>query len=110
MNKQLLELLSQAHGVLNEIWDIEPEYAEENIGGNVFKLIENTLNSLEKEECEKERLRDDRQIYSLNVEDLQHVASQEIGRSLTANEIEDVEDSFSLEWYEEVKYLINDLK
>lgn len=48
-------------------------------------------------------------IYSLSIEDIQTVAVQEIGRKLTANEIEKIKDIIAenINWYDAILDSIN---
>lgn len=50
-------------------------------------------------------------VYSLNVEDLQHVANDELSRDLDANEIKRVEDKIGdyISWYDAIAFAINDV-
>ena len=49
-------------------------------------------------------------IYSLTVEDLQTIASQEINRELTDNEIEEIKDKIAekINWYDAISNAINE--
>ncbi len=51
-------------------------------------------------------------IYSINIEDVQNVAEQELERKLTAKELRLVEDKIGdyLSWYEAILNAINELK
>lgn len=51
-------------------------------------------------------------IHSINIEDVQNVAEQELGRKLTAEELKLVEDKLGdyVGWYEAILHAINDLK
>ena len=51
-------------------------------------------------------------IYSINIEDVQNVAEQEIERKLTAKELRLVEDKVGdyINWYEAILNAINELK
>ena len=51
-------------------------------------------------------------IYSINIEDVQNVAEQEIERKLTAKELRLVEDKVGdyINWYEAILNTINELK
>jgi len=51
-------------------------------------------------------------IYSINVEDLQTVASEEIDRELTEREIEIIEDRLGeyVDWYGAIVLALNDLE
>ncbi len=51
-------------------------------------------------------------VYSLDVEDLQNVAEQEIGRELTNKETEFIENRLGdyLDWYAAIASAIGDLK
>jgi len=53
----------------------------------------------------------DRIVYSINVEDLQTVADQELYRKLTGKEIEFVEEHLGdyVDWYGAIASAINDL-
>ena len=53
----------------------------------------------------------DRIIYSINVEDLQNVAEQELDRELTDKEIELIEKRLGdyVDWYEAITSAINEL-
>lgn len=53
----------------------------------------------------------ERIVYSLNVEDLQHVAHEELGRELTEEEINYVEDKVGeyISWHEAISFAIHDL-
>jgi len=48
-------------------------------------------------------------IYSLNEEDIQTVANQELERDLTLDEIEKIKDSIAqnINWYDAIAYSIN---
>jgi hypothetical protein len=48
-------------------------------------------------------------VYSLNIEDVQTVALEEIGRELTASEIEKIEDLIAenINWYDAILDAIN---
>jgi len=50
-------------------------------------------------------------VYSLDVEDLQHVANEELARDLDAEEIKRVEDKIGeyISWYEAIAFAINDV-
>lgn len=50
-------------------------------------------------------------IYSLNIEDIQTVATQEIDRELTDNEIENILDAIAarIHWYDAIAASINEL-
>jgi len=54
----------------------------------------------------------DRIVYSLNVEDLQNVAEQELDRELTDEEIKIVEDRLGdyIDWYETIAMVLAELK
>lgn len=58
------------------------------------------------ESTNKERI-----VYSINVEDLQHVANEELSRDLEANEIEMVEDKVGeyISWYDAIASAISDV-
>ncbi len=49
-------------------------------------------------------------IYKLNIEDIQNVALQEIGRELTSGEIKSIESKISenIKWYDVIADAIND--
>ncbi len=51
-------------------------------------------------------------IYSINIEDVQNVAEEELERKLTAKELRLVEDKIGdyLSWYEAILNAINELK
>ena len=51
-------------------------------------------------------------IYSINIEDVQNVAEEEIERKLTAEELRLVEDTVGdyINWYEAILNAINELK
>lgn len=51
-------------------------------------------------------------IYSINIEDLQNVAEQELERKLTAKELKLAEDKVGnyINWYEAILNAINELK
>ena len=53
----------------------------------------------------------ERIVYSLNVEDLQHVANEELKRDLTEEEIKRVEDKLGdyISWYEAISLVIEDM-
>ena len=53
----------------------------------------------------------ERIVYSLNVEDLQHVAHGELGRDLTEQEIKYVEDKVGeyISWHDAISFAIEDL-
>lgn len=48
-------------------------------------------------------------IYSLNIEDVQNVANQELERNLTPDEIESVKDAVAekINWYDAIAHAIN---
>ena len=50
-------------------------------------------------------------VYSLDVEDLQHVANEELARDLDAEEIKRVENKIGeyISWYETIAFAINDV-
>jgi len=50
-------------------------------------------------------------VYSLNVEDLQNVADETIGRGLSDQEIEQIEEKLGdfIDWYEAIHNTINHL-
>ena len=50
-------------------------------------------------------------VYSLNVEDLQHVANEELERELTEGEIKHVEEKLGdyISWYEAISLAIGDI-
>jgi arginine repressor len=50
-------------------------------------------------------------VYSLNIEDLQRVANEELSRDLNANEIKRVEDKIGdyISWYDAMALAINDV-
>ncbi len=54
----------------------------------------------------------DRVVYSINVEDLQSVAEQELDRELTDEEIKLVEDRLGdyIDWYETIAMVLGELK
>jgi hypothetical protein len=54
----------------------------------------------------------DRIVYSINVEDLQTVASEEMDRELTEHEIEIIENRLGeyVDWYGAIVLALNDLK
>ena len=56
-------------------------------------------------------INNNRIVYSLNVEDLQHVANDELVRDLDAEEIKRVEDRIGeyISWYETIALAINDV-
>ena len=49
-------------------------------------------------------------IYSLNVNDIQNVSNQELGRKLTIKEIENIIDSIAgnINWYDAISHAINE--
>jgi len=49
-------------------------------------------------------------IYSLNIEDVQNVAEEELGRSLTKKELKIVEDKVGdyIDWHEAISLALND--
>ena len=51
-------------------------------------------------------------IYSINIEDVQNVAEQELERKLTAKELRLVEDKVGdyINWYEAILNAINEVK
>lgn len=51
-------------------------------------------------------------IYSINIEDVQNVAEQELGRKLTEEELRLVEDRLGdyVGWYEAILHAMNELK
>ena len=51
-------------------------------------------------------------IYSINIEDIQNVAEQELERKLTAKELSLVEDTVGdyINWYEAILNAINEVK
>ncbi|MEP9412150.1 MAG: hypothetical protein HRF42_12285 [Candidatus Brocadia sp.] len=51
-------------------------------------------------------------IHSINVEDVQTVAEQELGRKLTAEELKLVEDKLGdyVGWYEAILHAMNELR
>ncbi len=51
-------------------------------------------------------------IYSINIEDIQNVAEQELERKLTAKELRLVEDKVGdyINWYEAILNAINEVK
>ncbi len=51
-------------------------------------------------------------IYSINIEDVQNVAEQELERKLTAKELKLVEDKVGdyINWYEAILNAINEVK
>jgi hypothetical protein len=51
-------------------------------------------------------------VYSLNIEDVQTVALQEIGRELSNNEIESIEEliASNISWYEAITNAISSYK
>lgn len=51
-------------------------------------------------------------IYSINIEDVQNVAEEELERKLTAKELRLVEDKVGdyINWYEAILNAINELK
>lgn len=51
-------------------------------------------------------------IYSINIEDIQNVAEQELERKLTAKELKLVEDKVGdyINWYEAILNAINEVK
>ncbi|MFN3533224.1 MAG: hypothetical protein ACK41Q_12060 [Candidatus Brocadia sp.] len=51
-------------------------------------------------------------IYSINIEDVQSVAEQELGRKLTAEELKLVEDKLGdyVGWYEAILHAMNELR
>ena len=55
-------------------------------------------------------MKEDRVVYSLNIEDVQTVAKDKIGRKLTAVEVEDVENRIGdyIDWYEAISFAIDD--
>lgn len=55
-------------------------------------------------------MEDDKIIYSINIEDVQNVALQEMGRILTSNELEIVEDKIGeqIDWFEAIASVISE--
>ena len=53
-------------------------------------------------------MRKNKIIYSINIEDVQNVAEQEIGRELSENELKVVEDNIGdqFDWYEAINSVI----
>lgn len=51
-------------------------------------------------------------VYSINIEDVQHVAEQELDRKLTEEELRLVEDRLGdyVGWYEAILHAIDELK
>ena len=51
-------------------------------------------------------------IYSINIEDIQNVAKQELDRKLTEEELKLVEDKLGdyVGWYEAILHAMNELK
>lgn len=51
-------------------------------------------------------------IHSINIEDIQNVAEQELGRKLTEEELKLVEDKLGdyVGWYEAILHAIDELK
>ncbi len=51
-------------------------------------------------------------VYSINVDDIQNVANQEIDRDLTADEINIIKDFIgdNIDWYNAIAYTIQDKK
>jgi len=49
-------------------------------------------------------------IYSLNIEDVQNVAEEELGRELTKKELKIVEDKVGdyIDWHEAISLALND--
>lgn len=49
-------------------------------------------------------------IYSLNIEDVQNVAEQELERALTKKELKIIEDKVGdyIDWYEAIRLSLND--
>lgn len=62
----------------------------------------NTLNDSEE---------NDKIIYSINVEDIQNVAEQELGRTLNKTEIQFVENKVCdyIDWYGSISLVLNEL-
>jgi len=54
-------------------------------------------------------MRKDKIIYSINLEDVQHVAQEEFGRTLTNHELNIVEDKIGdqFHWYEAIASVIS---
>lgn len=49
-------------------------------------------------------------VYSLNIDDIQNVAVEEFGRTLTADELEIIEDNLGdyIKWYDIIEMTINE--
>ncbi|NLB65550.1 MAG: hypothetical protein GX803_03655 [Lentisphaerae bacterium] len=54
-------------------------------------------------------MRKDKIIYSINIEDVQNVAQQELGRKLVPSELKIVEDKIGdqIDWFEAIASVIN---
>ncbi len=50
-------------------------------------------------------------IYSINIEDVQNVAEEQLGRELTEKEVNFVEDRLGdyVDWYDSICFVLNDL-
>ena len=50
-------------------------------------------------------------VYSINVEDIQNVAEEQLGRELTEKEVNFVEDRLGdyIDWYDSICIALNDL-
>jgi len=53
----------------------------------------------------------DKIVYSMNVEDVQNVAEEQLGRELTEKEVNFVEDRLGdyVDWYDSICFVLNDL-
>jgi len=53
----------------------------------------------------------DKIVYSINVEDIQNVAEEQLGRELTEKEVNFVEDRLGdyIDWYDSIFFVFNDL-
>ncbi len=53
----------------------------------------------------------DKIVYSINVEDIQNVAEEQLGRELTEKEVNFVEDRLGdhIDWYDSICIALNDL-
>lgn len=53
----------------------------------------------------------DKIVYSINVEDIQNVAEEQLGRELTEKEVNFVEDKLGdyIDWYDSISFALNDL-
>ena len=52
----------------------------------------------------------DKIVYSINVEDIQNVAEEQLGRELTEKEVHFVEDRLGdyIDWYDSISFALSD--